>query len=87
MTTLLTSTSTPLSASLQAGSVILTLNRPKRANAFNFEMVTELRNALADAENDPQARCVVLTGAGEVFSAGQDISEMKQGELIWVRFI
>jgi 2-(1,2-epoxy-1,2-dihydrophenyl)acetyl-CoA isomerase len=77
MTTLLTSS--------QAGSVILTLNRPERANSFNLEMVTELRHALAEAEKDPQVRCVVLTGAGEVFSAGQDISEMKKGELISYR--
>jgi 2-(1,2-epoxy-1,2-dihydrophenyl)acetyl-CoA isomerase len=77
MTTLLTS--------LQSGSVILTLNRPERANSFNFEMVTELRRALADAEKDPQVRCVVLTGTGEVFSAGQDISEMQQGEVVSYR--
>jgi 2-(1,2-epoxy-1,2-dihydrophenyl)acetyl-CoA isomerase len=77
MTTLLTSA--------QAGSVILTLNRPERANSFNFEMVTELRRALAAAEKDPQVRCVVLTGAGDVFSAGQDISEMKQGDKISYR--
>ena len=77
MTTLLTST--------QSGSVILTLNRPERANAFNYEMTNELRSALVDAEKDPQVRCVVLTGAGEVFSAGQDISEMKQGDQISYR--
>jgi 2-(1,2-epoxy-1,2-dihydrophenyl)acetyl-CoA isomerase len=72
-------------SSLQAGSVILTMNRPERANSFNFEMVNELREALADAEKDPLVRCVVLTGAGGVFSAGQDISEMKQGDLISYR--
>ena len=77
MTTLLTST--------QAGSVILTLNRPERANSFNFEMVTELQSALADAEKNPQVRCVVLTGAGDVFSAGQDISEMKQADTMSYR--
>jgi 2-(1,2-epoxy-1,2-dihydrophenyl)acetyl-CoA isomerase len=77
MTTLLTT--------LQSGSVILTLNRPERANSFNFEMATELRNALAAADKDSQVRCVVLTGAGEVFSAGQDISEMQQGEVVSYR--
>jgi 2-(1,2-epoxy-1,2-dihydrophenyl)acetyl-CoA isomerase len=77
MTTLLTA--------LQSGSVILTLNRPERANSFNFEMVNELRRALAAAEEDPQVRCVVLTGAGEVFSAGQDISEMQQGDVVSYR--
>jgi len=69
----------------QAGSVILTLNRPERANSFNFEMVNELREALAAAEKNPQVRCVVLTGSGDVFSAGQDISEMQQGGLISYR--
>nr|AOR51030.1 hypothetical protein [uncultured bacterium pAX1] len=69
----------------QTGSVILTLNRPERANAFNLEMVNELRAVLADAEKNPQVRCVVLTGAGDVFSAGQDISEMKQGGVVSYR--
>ena len=77
MTTLLSKT--------QAGAVILTLNRPDRANAFNFEMTRALQNALAEAENDPQVGCVVLTGAGKVFSAGQDLTEMKQGENISYR--
>jgi 2-(1,2-epoxy-1,2-dihydrophenyl)acetyl-CoA isomerase len=76
---------TTVLSSLQAGSVILTLNRPERANAFNFEMVNELREALAAAEKNPQVRCVVLTGSGDVFSAGQDISEMQQGGLISYR--
>jgi 2-(1,2-epoxy-1,2-dihydrophenyl)acetyl-CoA isomerase len=70
---------TTLLSSLQSGSVILTLNRPERANAFNFEMTTALQNALAEVERDPQAKCVVITGAGRVFSAGQDIGEMKMG--------
>ncbi|MBE0682085.1 MAG: enoyl-CoA hydratase/isomerase family protein [Anaerolineales bacterium] len=68
---------TSLLSSTQAGSVILTLNRPERANAFNFEMTTALQRALAEAENDSKVRCVVITGGGNVFSAGQDIGEMK----------
>ena len=85
MTTLLSSTSTPLSASLQSDSLILTFNRPERANSFNFELISELRHSLADAEKDSQVRCVVLGGVGNVFSAGQDISEMKQGNKISYR--
>ncbi len=77
MTTLL---STP-----QTGSVILTLNRPERANAFNFEMTNELQHALANAEKDPQVRCVIITGSDNVFSAGQDIGEMKRGGSISYR--
>jgi len=71
-----------LLSSTENGSVILTLNRPERANAFNFEMTQALQQALADAENDPQVGCVVITGAGKTFSAGQDLTEMKQGEEI-----
>lgn len=69
---------TTLLSSLKTGVLTLSLNRPERANAFNFEMTTALQNALTDAEKDSQVRCVVITGTGKVFSAGQDISEMKQ---------
>lgn len=68
-----------LLSTLQSGSLTLSLNRPERANAFNFEMTQALQNALTDAENDPQVRCVVIEGAGKIFSAGQDITEMKKG--------
>ena len=64
---------------LKTGSLTLSLNRPERANAFNFEMTQALQDALSDAEKDSQVRCVVITGNGKVFSAGQDISEMKKG--------
>ncbi len=70
---------------LQAGSLFLTLNRPERANSFNFEMVSELQRALAAAEKDSQVNCIVLTGSGKVFSAGQDITEMKQGDQVSYR--
>ncbi|MCL4267928.1 MAG: enoyl-CoA hydratase/isomerase family protein [Anaerolineales bacterium] len=71
-----------LLSSTQHGSVILTLNRPERANAFNFEMTQALQQALVDAENNPQVGCVIITGSGKTFSAGQDLTEMKQGEEI-----
>lgn len=71
-----------LLSSTQHGSVILTLNRPERANAFNFEMTQALQQALVDAENNPQVACVIITGSGKTFSAGQDLTEMKQGEEI-----
>jgi 2-(1,2-epoxy-1,2-dihydrophenyl)acetyl-CoA isomerase len=68
-----------LLSSFESGVLTLSLNRPERANAFNFEMTTALQTALTDAEKDSQVRCVVITGVGKVFSAGQDITEMKQG--------
>ena len=41
-----------LLASTRAGSVILTLNRPERANSLNLEMIHELQNALEAAEKE-----------------------------------
>jgi 2-(1,2-epoxy-1,2-dihydrophenyl)acetyl-CoA isomerase len=58
--------------------LLLTIDRPK-ANAFNLELVGELQTAFKQAARDPQVRVVVLTGAGRVFGAGQDIEEIKAG--------
>jgi 2-(1,2-epoxy-1,2-dihydrophenyl)acetyl-CoA isomerase len=58
---------------LEDGVLTLTLNRPK-VNAFNFELIATLQGAFKQAERDDQARCVVLTGAGDNFSAGQDVN-------------
>jgi 2-(1,2-epoxy-1,2-dihydrophenyl)acetyl-CoA isomerase len=61
---------------LQSATLTISLNRPERANAFNFAMIAELRAALEQAATDSQVRCVVLTGAGSSFCAGHDITEM-----------
>jgi 2-(1,2-epoxy-1,2-dihydrophenyl)acetyl-CoA isomerase len=58
---------------LEDGVLTLTLNRPK-VNAFNFELIAALQEAFKQAERNNQARCVVLTGAGDNFSAGQDVN-------------
>ena len=68
MTTLLTA--------LQSATLTISLNRPNRANAFNFEMISALRGVLDDAATNADIRCVVLTGAGHTFCAGHDITEM-----------
>ncbi len=51
-------------------------NRPDALNAFNDEVWDATRDALAEAQADPELRCVVLTGTGRAFSAGQDLGEM-----------
>ncbi len=76
---------TTLLSSLQHGCLTLTFSRPERANAFNLEMIQALHKALVDAQRDSQVRCVVITGSGNTFSAGQDIKEMQQGEAISYR--
>ncbi len=53
---------------------VITLNRPGQMNAISPELEEELHAALRLAEQDPAVRAVVLTGAGNAFSAGYDIS-------------
>jgi len=57
------------------GRATLTLNRPERLNSINAGMHGELREALKALHADPDIRCLVLTGAGRGFCAGQDLSE------------
>ena len=52
----------------------LTLNRPEKLNAFTFEMVLELAQAVEEGHINPQARVLVITGAGRGFCAGQDLA-------------
>jgi len=59
---------------------VLSLNRPRRRNALNREMLVALGTALAGLRADERATAVVLTGEGSAFCAGVDISpEGRQG--------
>jgi 2-(1,2-epoxy-1,2-dihydrophenyl)acetyl-CoA isomerase len=71
-------TSTSILRTARDGVLILSLNRPERANAFNYEMTQALLDGLKDAARDPDVRCLVLTGTGNSFSAGQDLGEIEQ---------
>jgi enoyl-CoA hydratase/carnithine racemase len=51
------------------------LNDPERRNAMSYSMISELVAAFRDLDADPEVRAVVLTGAGEHFSAGADLRE------------
>jgi len=55
--------------------VTITLNRPGEMNALSNEMEDELHRALDQADVDPAARVIILTGAGRAFSAGYDFGE------------
>jgi enoyl-CoA hydratase/carnithine racemase len=63
---------------LDGGVLTLTWNRPQRKNAFDERMWREGRDALRDAASDDRVRVVILTGAGEAFSAGQDLGQMAE---------
>ena len=58
---------------LSDGVATITLNRPKVLNALDTALADELSNALDRAERDPDARVVVLRGAGDGFMAGGDL--------------
>ncbi|HEX2015100.1 MAG TPA: enoyl-CoA hydratase/isomerase family protein [Solirubrobacteraceae bacterium] len=54
----------------------LVLNRPEKRNAFNDELIMGLAEALGRAAYDTEVRCVVIRGAGPMFSAGMDFSAL-----------
>jgi len=56
----------------------ITLNRPEKKNALNFELVAELRNAFTEAEEDLQVKVIVLKANGNVFCAGADIESLQK---------
>lgn len=53
----------------------LEINRPEKKNALTVEMYENLANALISAEADDAVRVVLLTGAGDTFSAGNDLRD------------
>lgn len=55
------------------GSAVVTINRPQRRNACDFDAWTDLKAAFEELGDDPQVKLVVLTGAGGHFCAGDDI--------------
>lgn len=62
---------------VEPGILRLTVNRPKALNALNPETIAELGQAVRDVAADPDARVLLLTGAGDkAFVAGADISRM-----------
>ncbi len=66
----------PLVLRTDAGAVrTLTLNRPAALNSFTAALHAELRAALDAAADDTTVRCVVVTGAGRGFCAGQDLND------------
>jgi methylglutaconyl-CoA hydratase len=56
--------------------VVFQLNRPDKKNALNSELILELTAAFQKYSEDPHCRLIVLTGAGDAFSAGADLESM-----------
>lgn len=58
----------------------ITLNRPRRKNAFTLEMCDAWAKALRDAADDQSVRAVIVTGAGGDFCSGVDLSALAEVE-------
>ena len=61
-------------------TLIIRLNRPRKYNAFNSEMIELVTSSLLDAEADPGVRAVIISGVGPAFAAGADISEYAKAD-------
>jgi len=58
-------------------SALITINRPERRNALNEEVRIDLQRVLEEVDSREDLRAAVITGAGEAFVAGADITAMK----------
>ncbi len=57
---------------------IITLNRPEKRNALSHELVSDIKDAFAKAENDEKVKVIILKANGEAFCAGADLTYLQQ---------
>ncbi|MCG8590700.1 MAG: enoyl-CoA hydratase/isomerase family protein [Proteobacteria bacterium] len=62
----------------KGGIALLTLNRPQAKNALSIALRNEVTSRLAELADDEALRVVVVTGAGDTFSAGFDLKEFQR---------
>ena len=66
---------------VQNGIGWIKINREKKLNALNRELIDELHDRMVDFQNHPSVKVIVLTGSGDkAFVAGADISEFSSFE-------
>lgn len=56
----------------------ITLNRPEKRNALSYQLVSEIKLAFMNAENDKDCKVIVIKGSGEAFCAGADLAYLQQ---------
>ena len=64
----------------KAGIARLTLNRPEKKNALNIALLGELSNILRGLADNDKIRCIVTSGAGDCYSSGRDLYDMRGQE-------
>ena len=58
------------------GIQTITLNRPKKLNAINYNLYAGIPSVLAEAEENPKVKITVFTASGRYFSSGNDLGDM-----------
>lgn len=66
--------------SKQNGVATIRLNRPDAANGINLDVAKELLTVAIACDDDPEVRCILLTGNGKVFCAGGDLKSFSPSE-------
>jgi 2-(1,2-epoxy-1,2-dihydrophenyl)acetyl-CoA isomerase len=69
-----------LELDFEDGMATLIFNRPKRLNAFNYQLVSEFCVALEQMFSNEKIKCLVISGFGNTFSVGGDINEFRSAE-------
>lgn len=69
------------------GVCVITLNRPDKFNAFTAQMHKEMLAALKTAAKTEEVRCIVITGAGKAFNAGQDLGDVQEQDVDYGAFL
>lgn len=71
---------------IEDGIATVTINRPERKNAFTIAMRYEFCEYLERIALDADVRAVIITGAGDCFCSGMDVTEMGTNDVVGVRY-
>lgn len=74
--TLIADDNEPVLAERRGAVLLITLNRPDRLNAWNDDIEVRYGDLLEQADDDPEVRAIVVTGAGRGFCAGADMDDL-----------
>ena len=64
-----------VTTSVKDGILTICMDRPDKKNALNTDMYDAFAKALTDAEKNPDVRVILITGAGDSFTAGNDLKD------------
>lgn len=59
---------------------VITLRRPSKKNAITQDMYREMSHAIDTVQNNPDIRCMIITGGSGVFTAGDDIDDFMKAD-------